>query len=610
MKIVFSLLLVLVLLCGCTSSPKPTTTPTTAATMPTVSLYDPNSDVEEDTAGAVRAYPMDGHEIQGFRFMGRDMLLFTTDAHVDLTTLHLLSGDTLKVVGSRTLDIGLYPDDPHLRIGEESIAYYNQAENCVVFLDAQLMQTRRLQLPDEMADVPVINGAMDTLYYSSGDEIRAMDLNTGISRMLKQHTCQSQRVVGLHFNDTVLEVYVTGEDGEADVAFVSTENGMTIGSDAGIMTVHSQGASYLLRRHDGIVVETLVGKLDGEPKTLEVSGEAVICSALSMNGVLAGSNDTIALYDLSSGKISSRVSLGSDVQIHSASADPGGNFVWIQGFDKGLDCDVLYRWDITATEVAQSESYLHKRYTKSEPDAQRIAVCQARADEIGEKFGIKLYVGDALPQAEGHEFSYEHQPEAFDTMLTRLETLLEVYPEGFFEGLSQVSKSGTIHIGFVRDMKDNTGAAVADGYGLHYFLDGDHYIALSVLGDLEHTLHHEVCHALDSKVYSVSKAFDLWDQLNPKDFTYLGTYLDYEVDSNDPNLQGDTQAFVDAFSMTFVKEDRARLFEYAITAGNEQLFKAETMQKKLEQMCLGIREAYGLKKVDVELPWEQYLAKE
>lgn len=608
MKKVFSLLLALVLLTGCTAAPKPTTTPTTGVTAPTVSLYDPGSDVEEDTSGAVRAYPMSGHRIQGFRFVGQDMLLFTTDEHVELTTLLLLRGDTLKVVGSRTLDIALYPDDAHLRIGENGIAYYNEAENSLVLLDSALAQLRRIQLPDEMTDIPVVNSAVDTLYYCAGDEVRALDLNTGISRMLKQHSCDGQYAAGLHFNDTLLELVVTNDDGTGYTAFVSTENGQTVGTTDGIKSLTTEGAGYLLQRYDGAVVETLVGNLHADPKTLEVSDESVVCQALSMNAVLAGSGDGMALYDLATGKVTSRISLGEDVQISSAAADPSGNYVWLQGYDKHLGCDVLYRWDITATEVAEDAVYLHKRYTAADPDTDSIAVCQARADAIGEKFGVKIYVGQALAEAEGYEFTYEHQPAAFDAALTRLEELLAVYPEGFFAGLSQVSKGGAIHIGFVRELKDDAGAAVADGFGLHYILNGDHYIALSVLADLENAFHHELCHALDSKVYSVSKAFDLWEQLNPKDFTYLGSYLNVTVEPNDPNLQGDTQAFVDAYAMTFVKEDRARLFEYAMIAGNDQLFTAEIMQKKLQQLCLGIREAYDWEKTEIVLPWEQYLA--
>ena len=149
---------------------------------------------------------------------------------------------------------------------------------------------------------------------------------------------------------------------------------------------------------------------------------------------------------------------------------------------------------------------------------------------------------------------------------------------------------------------------VGDGWGMHYVLNGDHYVAVRVGGEFENAVHHELCHMLDAYVYSESKAYDLWDQLNPKEFTYLGSYENYEPAADDPNLQGDTRAFVDGFSMTFMKEDRARLFEYAITPGNEELFKPEYMQTKLIQLCFGIRDAYGLKKdTEIVLPWEQYI---
>ena len=600
--------LVLVLLTGCTGQPLPTTTPTTSEPVPTVSLYDPGSDVEEDTKGAVRAYPMTGHRIQGFRFMGQDMLLFTTDEHVELTTLHVLRGEALNVVKSHTLDIGLYPDDAHLRVGGDSLMYYNQAENTLVVLDSQLKETRRLQLPDEVAQVPVFNSTMDTLYYCVGDEIRALDLTTGISRMLKQHSCASQSVVGLHFSDTIREVYVTDEAGNSSVAFVATENGRTIGTDKGVLSLHSEGNAFLLQRMDGVVKENLVGKLEGELRAIDLQGQSVISHALSMNAVLAGSGDSLALYDLASGKITSRVKLGSDVQITAASADRGGNFVWIQGFDKGIGADVLYRWDVTATETAENTVYVHKRYTASEPDEAALALLQKQADALGEKYGLKLYVGTALPQAADHEFIYEHQPEAFEAALAQLDTILAMYPENFFAGLSKISKSGAVHLGLIRDLVDHTGKPVGDGWGMHYVHGGDHYVAVRVGGDFENAVHHELFHILDAYVYSESKAYDLWNQLNPKEFTYLSSYENYEPAPDDPNLQGDTRAFVDGFSMTFMKEDRARLFERAITGGNEELFKPAIMQKKLIQLCFGIREAYGLKKdTEVVLPWEQYI---
>ena len=59
--------------------------------------------------------------------------------------------------------------------------------------------------------------------------------------------------------------------------------------------------------------------------------------------------------------------------------------------------------------------------------------------------------------------------------------------------------------------------------------------------------------------------------------------------------------------MSYAKEDRATIFEYACMPGNEEIFKSAAIQKKLQRICKGIREAYGLKKVEKEFLWEQYL---
>ena len=66
--------------------------------------------------------------------------------------------------------------------------------------------------------------------------------------------------------------------------------------------------------------------------------------------------------------------------------------------------------------------------------------------------------------------------------------------------------------------------------------------------------------------------------------------------------------FADKRSMAFPTEDRARIFYYAMTQGNAELFENEVLQSKLKLVCEGIREAYNLKKYAEVLPWEQYLA--
>ena len=60
--------------------------------------------------------------------------------------------------------------------------------------------------------------------------------------------------------------------------------------------------------------------------------------------------------------------------------------------------------------------------------------------------------------------------------------------------------------------------------------------------------------------------------------------------------------------MTYPKEDRARLMEYAMMPENESYFITDTMQAKLRTLCLAIREAYDLETATESFLWEQYLA--
>ena len=60
--------------------------------------------------------------------------------------------------------------------------------------------------------------------------------------------------------------------------------------------------------------------------------------------------------------------------------------------------------------------------------------------------------------------------------------------------------------------------------------------------------------------------------------------------------------------MSFPKEDRARILEYAMMPGNESYFSSEQMQAKLQTICTALREVFDLDP-EQHYAWEQYLAK-
>ena len=123
----------------------------------------------------------------------------------------------------------------------------------------------------------------------------------------------------------------------------------------------------------------------------------------------------------------------------------------------------------------------------------------------------------------------------------------------------------------------------------------------------ERALYHELYHVMETRLLTDSTAFDRWDALNPKGFTYDLDYTANRSRQAEQYLQPTNRSFVDTYSMSYPKEDRARIMETAMCDGNEELFRSSTMQGKLRCLSQAIREAYGLKKSTETFRWEQYL---
>ena len=600
-------LLLAVLLCGCTGKTVETTGNTSPLpSVPIQSLYDPNNTIEELTEGAVQAYSLAGHQPTGLIFFGDSLLVFTTDEHISLTTLLALQGTQPGIAQSVTLDCAIDPSEVTISADGSILAYYNPQENCMVYLDKFLTEVRRVQLPDQVTDRPVLTADLQTLYYAADSQIYTLDMNNGLPRLIKQHSCIEQSLRRLHFDGSILEVFLTQENGKSLVAFISTDSGETIGTDDGLLTLSSQGEQYLLQRLDGTVTEVLTGTNGGTVQALLCQSGEAVWPAFSLDALAGVNGSQIRLYDLESGKVRAATDLGKLIQVTEIVSDPNAKVLWLRVTDQQSDTPLLLRWDMTASRVSQSETYLSKRYTAADPDTQGIASVQEKADVAAKELGLAIVVNGAVPAPQGYSFVAEHQVSALDDALSQLHQALDPLPAEFLAPLGSVNQSGTVHIALVRDILDVSGLPKTDMGGLHYVSAGNHYILLVVGGDMNTALLHQLCHVLDAYVFAHTPDYDLWDNLNPKGFQYTGSY-DVTADPDDANLQGSTQRFVSAYGMTFAREDRATLFTAAMTPGNDALFAISGIQKKLRYMCDAIRDAYGWKKADITLPWEQYL---
>ena len=229
-------------------------------------------------------------------------------------------------------------------------------------------------------------------------------------------------------------------------------------------------------------------------------------------------------------------------------------------------------------------------------------------ERISTCFGIEILIGEDAAATEPWDYRFvpETDPWILKEKLLRLESLLSVYPEGMLKVLSK--DCGGLHVSLVKEIqgKENTGS-LRSVKGLQFFSDkNQNYIVLAQ--DMEYTLYHELCHVIEDFLLPRTPAWDDWENLNPRDFSYDLDFIANTSRDGDAYLQEDTRAFIDTYSMSFPREDRARVMEYAMTEGNEDFFRSPIMQAKLQMLSLGIRDAFSLPDSAFFL-WEQYLIK-
>lgn len=240
-----------------------------------------------------------------------------------------------------------------------------------------------------------------------------------------------------------------------------------------------------------------------------------------------------------------------------------------------------------------------------EPDTVALSGCREYARAIGEKYGITVRIWEdaAAVQPWDYQFAPEHLTPVLRRELENLDNCLSQYPEAILRKTAEHFSGLTFCL--VREISGvQESGSLSTATGIQFFRDGGAYVVISAGKYAQQAIYHELYHAMESLILTESTALDQWDNLNPAGFSYGVSSQD-----NDVYLRGQTRAFVDNYSMTYPKEDRARIFEYAMLPETKDLFRSEYMQRKLNAVCTAIRDTYGLKRSPEILPWEQHLAK-
>lgn len=607
MRKIFQILLLCILLSGCgpAQTRESHSLPVQTEPAPTPSASSPEIPREESTQGSILTYRLPISDITGIRCWEDNLLVFSGKKS---TTLTVFTGETLSQGESLHLDFLLSAQDDSLCFHGETFSFFDPTSRQTLVLDQSLNITRRLSAPAELVGTPLLSQDQKTLYYCSDASLRAWDLDSGIRRTVKQLRYSEQTVSGITQNGSVLLCRVR-DGGSTFCLVLDASTGRLLSRQKGDFTLQWDGSAYYAVYTAGTLQTLLYNGNDAQPRQLlpENLGASSLFlpksrGAVSLWPVREG-GFRLTYYDLASGREGSSLLL--DNQTAPLLCTNGADDVFFL-----LNDSTLCRWLLPPFTPKGVKSFSHPYSGAGDEDNQALALCADYAKALGEQYGIEILVGTDAVQAPPWDYSLE--PETADYILWRvleeLDGWLSVYPASLIQDTA--AHFSSFKLCLVRSL---TGAAGEDSLssaaGVQYFQGDTAYLALGIGKYAQSTLYHEFYHAMQTHLLTRSTALDSWQELNPSGFFYD---LDYTAnatrDAGVYMIKG-SRAFIDTYSMSFPKEDQARVLEYAMLPGNQALFEEPILQEKLVCLCTAIREAYRLQDASEPLLWEQYLKK-
>lgn len=612
MKRAIVLLLLALLLCGCAQEqPGETTLPPQtqpAEYVEPIGIYDPESAIEELTDGAIRCYRLDMELAYHMEMMGDSLLVFSGS---EGTTLTCLSGENLYIRGQVELPFWLR-GGASTQVTEKGVSFLDPETREMVFLDTSLKEVKRFAAPENLTGDPMLSEDRQLLYYCTGESVRVLDLETGISRLLKQISYPTQTLEGLLLDGQILLCGVADQTGSWELLFIDTGTGQTLTRTRENVTVTSGEAGWYASVTEGAVRSLVFGSGEDASQLIPSDISASGWYLPRLHGAVTASgtqNVTLEYYDLSSGLRTAALEAEGITGPWCVSANEAGT-VWMLTSDAQTGKPVIHRWETAKSAVSDETVYTGVRYTEKNPDLEALENCRDAARRLGDRFGVDILVGADATDVQPWDFTLETEYSApvVQRYLQELETVLSWYPEDYFTKAMAATESGRLKICIVRSLTGTPeSGSLATALGLQFWVEGEAYLAVAPGEAFQRTLCHELFHAAETLVFSKSNLLDDWDWLNPEGFEYDLDFIANETRDGSAYLQESTRAFIDTYSMSFPREDRARIMEYAMMEGCESYFGSEIMQNKLRTLCQAIREAFGWEKSEETFRWEQYL---
>ena len=412
-------LLLCLLLCGCAQDVPPAETALPAAARTeTISeeaaepLQAAARALELQYGNTLQVTPLLQRKVQGIRALEDGLLVFSGHGS---TTLTLLAGDTLSETASLTLEFELDPLDPALRVSGKQLSYYDPVTREIVVLEQTLTERSRIAMDSELLGTPILSSDLGTVYYCTSSAIRALDVESGIHRCVKELAYTEQALTGLHMEDSVLQCRIL--DGEkVHTLFLSAQTGQLLADVPRDITLDTLGDRYYASFTDGTVQSLIFGKGSEAPQALQPEQRNAQCTFLpEQNGAVTVSSLSegdvqLDYFSLETGQLLDSLPL--DIFHHPVGiASGGGCDVFLLIYDPENDCHFLCRWEVPepgdGLPGPGAAVYTGTYYTAQSPDVEALAQCQAYADRIGQQHGIGILVWKDATAVQPWDYVFE-----------------------------------------------------------------------------------------------------------------------------------------------------------------------------------------------------------
>lgn len=609
------ILVLALLLCSCTQEVTTGTEPTnntiqSAQPSQTTStgIYVPQTSVEHATAGAVRYFEV-GADCYGCAPLGEDLVLLRKNNGAG--ELALYRSSDLQLVKSVPLGAGVLPKLEQMQFSQQGIGYFDSVSCAMVFLNTDLLETGRIYLPKETLGNAWLSADWKMVYYCTEKGIFALEMKTGISRCLKEQEASRQEITGLMGNGEFIRYEVETTEGQKAVQLINTSSGVVEREGDYLNGLLTWQNRYFLPQQTGPVYQLRFGRGEDHRVLWPREEAAQPIPLLRDDGFVmlqAGEAAvTLSYYDLYTGRRSAEVTMEGITEIGCLQADGSGG-VWLLGKDSS-DKQALYHWNPEKSQLTDGGYYIAPFFSAENPDISGLALWKQRAADMSNRLGAEFYLWqDAVKLAPGgYTFEGEYLSQVYDELWPLLEKAMSAFPDGF---LASASADEKLQIALVKDIVGDPLWGNQKNPSVIQFWNGNvPVIALKLTNNLERDFYHGVALLMETKVLSNTSSYYEWHKVNPGGFKYDNSYVENLNREDTAYTQGADRYFINLFSMSYAKEDRATIFEYACTPGNEEYFQSARIQAKLSRICKGVRNAFGLKQVQETFLWEQYLAK-